>query len=107
MINPINEVTASFDLYTEARERLANVFGIDDLWYNLIWCGDEKWAEDEYRVQYDFTGMDDWGNAEFDYYFEIYGRSRWQAHGYVLFVGDNHCGDRDMYIFDLSKKVSE
>ena len=102
-------------------KQIAEQFGLDELWYNLIDCTDELFQPDVCtdtfeqfneshldgitEVTYGYKNAQDYrdGNC---FSFEIYGRSSWLSKDrqYMLFVGDQ--GDRDMYIF-ATKNYSE
>jgi len=75
-----------------------------DIWNSIIFYLDEKWTD--YSNQHGSIGFD-LENEDFQYSFDIYGTSRWEKGGYVLFVGNDGCGNTDMYVFKLANKVEE
>lgn len=96
--------------YEKARKGLAEMFGLDDLWRNVIVADNEPWCD--YGQLHNEVG---YGCEELsygfepEYSFEVYGTSRWVSNcgEYTLFVGDDGCGKRDMYLFKNCNKVEE
>lgn len=110
--NKIMEFKEALKQYQNFRSFLGDYFDCGELWYNLIDHTDCIWGEwpnsgfgwSEPDDNDPLPGDDDF---EFMYGAELYGTSRWEKNGYVLFVGDDGCGNRDMYLFDNNKKVDE
>ena len=83
--------------YREAKKEIGKYFNTD-IWYNIIFYLDETWAGDEHGFLW---GLQD---DEFMYGAEVYGTCMWEKGDYVLYVGDDGCGNRDMYLFSKDKK---
>ncbi|MGL4521340.1 MAG: hypothetical protein ACRCWQ_02140 [Bacilli bacterium] len=102
----VNEIQEAFAKYALARENLGKLFETE-IDYDVIDLTNEKWLEADCEyVKYGLIGKDTFGDSEFDYSFEIYGSSRWQSHGYVLFVGYDWSGNRGMCMFDLANRLT-
>lgn len=89
--------------YSNARDALGDYFGTS-IDYDVFDCTTDEWNDygDKFgSVGYGGDGFDP------DYAFEVYGTSRWEARGYTMFVGDDGCGNRNIYIFDNDNKVEE
>lgn len=96
--------------YDEAREGLAKMFGLDDMWHNVITAVDQPWCDyNELHNEVGYGCEELSFGFEPEYSFEVYGTSRWESEcgKYTLFVGDDGCGNRDMYLFDNANKVEE
>ena len=87
--------------YSEARGAIGEFFDDAPMWYDLIDHTDEVWTD--YGEEHDSIGFD-LEDDEFQYSFEVYGTSRWEKEGYVLFVGNDGCGNRDLYLFKTANK---
>lgn len=72
--------------------------------YNLIDCRNCKWAINfcGQVVGYSYDNDDD----DFAYEIDVYGTSIWRRPkiGLTFVVGDNGCGDRDMYVFSCKNE---
>lgn len=96
--------------YEKARIAVANMFGHCDLWHNLVDGTDEPWCDYGSMHNEVGYGCDELSHGfEAEYSFEVYGTSRWisKCGEYTLFVGNDGCGNRDMYLLKNSNKVEE
>lgn len=100
----------AIESYEKARKGLAQMFGLDDLWYNVISCDTVPWCDygDTYgSVGYGCEEMSYGFDAE--YSFDVYGTSRWvsKCDEYTLFVGENGSGECHMYLLKNCNQVNE
>ena len=87
--------------YNSAREALGKMFDVDEMWYNVIDETESRWTDygnktgNEISYGYSTDEIEDGSN------FGVYGTSRWKSNcgEFVLFVGDDCSGNRDMYLF--------
>jgi hypothetical protein len=91
-------IKEAFEQYQNAEDFIANFFG-GETYYGIEFHLDNKW--------YDWGSEVGWfDDGEDIYSFEIYGSMRWERDGYVMFVGDDGCGNRGCYIFSLEHKCT-
>lgn len=96
--------------YEKARIAVANMFGHCDLWHNLVDGTDEPWCDyGSMHNEVGYGGEVEDGELNAEYSFEVYGTSRWvsKCGEYTLFVGNDGCGNRDMYLLKNCNKVEE
>jgi len=91
------------DNYNKAKDAIGEFFdvGIDR---GIVFELDTKWTD--YSEKHGSIGFC-LENDEFQYSFTVYGTSRWERDGYVLFVGNNCWSEKEMYIFKLENKDEE
>jgi hypothetical protein len=87
------EIKDAINQYESARKAIGDFFEID-IYNDVQILLDCRWYD--YDEQHDSVSFD---QNEERYGFEVYGTSRWEKDGYVLFVGDDGCGNRDHYLF--------
>lgn len=90
--------------YDKIRTEIATNFGLDSLWYNLIIYVDCPWDGSSREFSWSEDGEDGSYSS-----CDVYGTSEWvsKCGNYTLYVGDNGCGDRDMYLFSNANKKEE
>ena len=98
------DIEQVFDQYTNFRKLVGEFFECDAVWYNVILHLDEKWTD--YNEQHDSIGFD-LQEDEFMYSFDVVGTSRWEKGDFVMFCGNDCCGNRDLYVFKLSNKMEK
>jgi len=76
---------------------IGDFFGTD-IWYGIRFMLENKWQDYSDEITYERDG-DIYG-------FEIWGTSRWEKDGYVMFVGQDD-GEKDHYIFKLENRVED
>lgn len=89
--------------YSKFRTEIANNFGLDSLWYNLVICVDFPWDGNSRDFRWSESDEDSYS------YCDVYGTSEWvsKCGNYTLYVGDNGCGDLDMYLFSNANRKEE
>ena len=106
-----------------ANKALAEQFNLDSIWHNVIdktdslftldTCTDDllelHTITDHIReIQYDFKSIDELldGNC---YSIDVYGTSVWISKDkqFMLVCGDDSCGNRDFYIFDIQNNRNQ
>jgi len=98
----MNNIEEAFSQYKLAKGKIAEFFDCDCVWYNINDLTDDCWNETGGH-----NGSVRWGeDAEYgsEYSMDVYGTCRWEKDGFVLFVGDDGCGNRDMYLFRLCNR---
>lgn len=104
------EVLSLLEQHATVERQIAEMFGLDYLWHNLVDCTDENWIQGGIHddVTYGFEDNQSYEDGEC-YSFEIYGTSHWvsKCEKYSLFVGDDGSGGRDMYIFSSDKEWTD
>lgn len=99
------DIAKEIDNYLNSRTAIADFFETP-IWEGIIFCLDEKWVEQGGTIRYDL-GNEEEDYDDFIYSFDIYRVSRWERGGYVLFIGNDGCGNRDMYLFKSENKVEK
>ena len=104
------DIEKVFSNYSSFKEIIGEFFDCDCVWYNIILMLEEKWTD--YGAGHDEIGweplIDEEGVMDgFNYSCDIYGTSRWEKDDFVMVVGGDGCGNRDIYIFRKSNKVVE
>ena len=91
--------------YLQARRKMGELFDTE-IWYNVVDNRKEKWTD--YGEKYGSIGWDLLSEDDgFDYSIEICGTSRWEVDEYVLAVGRDCFGNKDMYLFSKDNYVEE
>lgn len=108
----------------DVEKAIANKFGLEELWHNLIDCTDIKFVFDIQpdvvdvlssaeieaisEVSYGYESLEDLREGNY-YSIEVYGTSVWQSDcgEYFLVVGDNAGENRDMYLFARENLTQE
>lgn len=88
----------AIDQYQNAKKFIGDFFGVK-IWHPINVLLDDKWSE---RYNGDVT----YDNNGEIYSFELYGTSRWEKDGYVMFVGCDN-GEKDVYLFKMENKVED
>jgi hypothetical protein len=96
--------------YKKAKEELMDFFGCDQGYYPVEDYTEETWCEYssgtvswEPLLEYDYDDDEEW---EFNYSGEIYGTSRWEKEGYVMFTFFSDTGDgKYLAVFSTNQKI--
>ncbi|AGN30219.2 hypothetical protein VPFG_00219 [Vibrio phage nt-1] len=110
-----NNVTMSGLLATHKAvvSQIAAKFELDEIWHNIIDKTDWYFTCDEEIVEesYEFSFAENLNEFEAGNYYsiEVYGTSIWRSTDkeYFLVVGNDGCGNQDMYLFSARNLVKE